>query len=512
MQPRVQVGFRNIVEVDSSGLSLMASLDQYRKSVSPQTWNLAIHYAQQLKSRNIKIAFFNSTPQGGGVALMRHALVRFFRLIGVDCKWYVPKPKPEVFRITKTNHNILQGVADSNERLSEDKRATLEEWASTNASRYWTSENGPLAARDKGGADVVVIDDPQMPSLVNEAKNQDRDRPVIFRSHIQVRGDLADTSGTATSEVWDWVWKSAQHANLFISHPVAAFVPSCVPKDSIAYMPATTDWLDGLNKDLSTYSTRHYIQEFNNDCYKQRMTKLLYPARPYIVQIARFDPSKGIPDVLASYTEFRRSHLPIGTPSRMIPQLVIAGHGAIDDPDASLVYDQTMYLLDAQFNDVRNDVIVMRLGPTDQLLNALMANARVALQLSTREGFEVKVSEALHKGIPIIATRAGGIPLQVTHGKNGFLVESGDHKAVARHLATLFKDENAYRHMSKYAKAHVSDEVSTVGNAVCWMYLADALSQGQDLKPYERWVADMAREAAGMDWEHGEDRLPRPVA
>jgi glycosyltransferase involved in cell wall biosynthesis len=54
-----------------------------------------------------------------------------------------------------------------------------------------------------------------------------------------------------------------------------------------------------------------------------------------------------------------------------------------------------------------------------------ISNAKVALQLSTREGFEVKVSEALHKGIPVVTTKAGGIPLQVEHGKNGYLVDPG---------------------------------------------------------------------------------------
>ncbi|EJD44230.1 hypothetical protein AURDEDRAFT_166621 [Auricularia subglabra TFB-10046 SS5] len=48
-----------------------------------------------------------------------------------------------------------------------------------------------------------------------------------------------------------------------------------------------------------------------------------------------------------------------------------------------------------------------------------MSNVRVALQLSSREGLEVKVAEAIR----IIATRAGGIPLQVQHGKSDVLVE-----------------------------------------------------------------------------------------
>jgi len=36
-----------------------------------------------------KIAFFSATPQGGGVALMRHALVRFWDQLGVKLNWFV---------------------------------------------------------------------------------------------------------------------------------------------------------------------------------------------------------------------------------------------------------------------------------------------------------------------------------------------------------------------------------------------------------------------------------------
>lgn len=44
-------------------------------------------FVNSLKKSNKKIAFFSSTPQGGGVALMRHALVRLGNLLGVDLKW-----------------------------------------------------------------------------------------------------------------------------------------------------------------------------------------------------------------------------------------------------------------------------------------------------------------------------------------------------------------------------------------------------------------------------------------
>jgi glycosyltransferase involved in cell wall biosynthesis len=421
---------------------------------------------------------------------------------------YVPKPKPAVFRITKNNHNILQGVADPGLRLTRHQTDTLDEWCKTNAERFWIPDDCPLAPRSKGGADVIIVDDPQMPSLVKLAKQQDPTRPVIFRSHIQVRADLADQEGTPTSEVWNWIWNNVKEADVFVSHPVRDFIPSNVTTSKVGYMPATTDWLDGLNKQLSDWDSQYYIRQFAADCSRFGMNHLAYPVRQYIVQIARFDPAKGIPDVLASYAELRRNHMK-DRPIEEVPQLVIAGHGAIDDPDATQIYDETISKLEELYHDIREDVIVMRLGPTDQLLNALMSTAHVALQLSTREGFEVKVSEALHKGIPIIATRAGGIPLQVQHGKSGFLVQPGDYQAVAKHLNTLFTDTKVYDEMSQFAETHVSDEVSTVGNAMAWLYLADCLANGEKLEPNGRWINDLAREGAGVPYQEGEVRLPR---
>lgn len=156
-------------------------------------------------------------------------------------------------------------------------------------------------------------------------------------------------------------------------------------------------------------------------------------------------------------------------------------------------------------------ISVIRLGPSDQMLNALLSKAKIALQLSTREGFEVKVSEAIHKGKPVIASRAGGIPLQVQDGKNGFLVDVGDTEAVAKCLYDLWTDEELYNRMSEAALHTVSDEVTTVGNALSWLYLASQLTAGKKVKPNERWINDLAREEAGIPYKEGENKLKRAV-
>ncbi|KAF1832769.1 trehalose phosphorylase [Decorospora gaudefroyi] len=508
----VHMGSRRQVLVDLDGLVHITELGSYEDTVKKETTGVAtMHFIDSLKKNKTKIAFFNSTAQGGGVALMRHALIRYLRLAGVDCRWYVPFGKANIFRITKDNHNILQGVAKHGEHLTDKKIHALDGWVVDETEKcHWTDFGGPLAAREKGGADVIIVDDPQMPSLVKIAKEKDPNRPVIFRSHIQVRADLADQEGTATSKVWEWIWNHVKDCDVFVSHPVRAFVPKSVTPEKVGYLPATTDWLDGLNKHMHPWDEQYYLHEFKIQSYGAGMRQLALPDRKYIVQIARFDPAKGIPDVLASYARFRQVYMK-GEPLVNIPQLVICGHGAVDDPDATKIFKETEDALAGEYQEFKDDVIIMRLGPSDQLLNALMSCAHVALQLSTREGFEVKVSEALHKGTPIIATRAGGIPLQVQDGKSGFLVRPGDHDAVAKHLYDLFTDSELHSTMSEFASKHVSDEVSTVGNALGWLYLADELAKGEKIAPNGQWINDMARQKAGIPYEADENKLTRNV-
>jgi hypothetical protein len=177
----VQMGHRRQVLVDLDSRVHIAERESYDSTVRMDTTGAAtLHYANSLKKRRTKIAFFNSTAQGGGVALMRHALMRYLALLGIDCKWYVPYGKTNIFRITKDNHNILQGVATAGERLTEEKITELDNWVVEEADKCrWVEHGGPLSSRERGGADVIVVDDPQMPSLVKIAKERDS-RYVLF--------------------------------------------------------------------------------------------------------------------------------------------------------------------------------------------------------------------------------------------------------------------------------------------------------------------------------------------
>lgn len=188
------------------------------------------------------------------------------------------------------------------------------------------------------------------------------------------------------------------------------------------------------------------VHGFNEQAARQGTSELKYPRKRYICQIARFDPAKGIPDVIQSFSRFRSKLREAKVKDE--PQLVICGHSSVDDPDGAAVFDKTMKQIQDECQDLLDDIIIARLGPSDQMLNAIISKAEIVLQLSTREGFEVKVSEALHKGKPVVVTNAGGIPLQVNDKHNGFVVSRNDPKTVAQHLFDLWTDQDLYQRMS----------------------------------------------------------------
>eukprot|EP00624_Nannochloropsis_granulata_P006562 evm.model.NODE_49373_length_27502_cov_28.034180.1 len=448
--PRVLVGYRNEVEVDCNIDIHLYDLEDYRKQCSEGTWHAVLAMADELRRRHIKVSFFNSTPQGGGVALMRHALLRFCNHLQVNVHWYVATPSPDVFTVTKRKfHNVLQGVAPPDVCLTEEDKAKWLTWTKVNVERHWDDPDGPLMT-----SDVIVIDDPQ-------------------------------------AQTWDFLWSAIKQADLFVSHPLSNFVPDCVPMESVVMMPAATDPLDGLNKPLDDFDVTYYQQVFNRICYDQGSRRVDWN-RPYITQIARFDPSKGIPDVLLSYRKLYHKFLDaldeksscanrageqvlkdssmdekhqdsedreefldfdveqegrgwqalqkqLCTEGSGLPQLIICGHGSVDDPDGTWVFEEAHTILDQEdFRDLLSHVTIVRIPPCDQILNVVLRGALCALQLSHREGFEVKVTEAIAKGVPVVAYAAGGIPFQIRHGENGFLVPVGDTNAVAEHLYNLY--------------------------------------------------------------------------
>lgn len=443
--------------------SFLVSTKAYQDSTDQKRWQQLLKLAERFKGQ--RLMFVSATPRGGGVALMRHAMIRLFRLLGVDAHWHILTENNTIFEITKTKfHNVLQAIADPKVKLSKSDKEMFEDWSRENARLL----NGSIKQ-----SDVIVIDDPQASGLIPYIKKHNPKARLIYRSHIQIVSKLLEDKETAAAKTWDYLWKNIKEADVFVSHPIAEFLPPQVDKHSAIMMPPTTDLLDGLNKPLSEEAMKYYLKMFNI-MLLQSQQEPLEEGRPYIVQIARFDPSKGIPEVIESYRLLREKMAAHGVPTEKTPALVIVGHGSIDDPDGQPIYHLTRQALRLPlYREIASDIKTGRLPHVDQLLNTLLRKSSVVVQLSFKEGFEIKVTEALLKGKPVISFRAGGIPLQISDRKGGFVVEpTGDCEKVSEILYQLFSDPSYLGKQSKLAKRYARDDLSTISNSIRWLELA----------------------------------------
>lgn len=450
----VRVKDDNEVEVTD-----LVTLEDYQKTCSETDWETLLDLTKKFQGK--RLAFINATPQGGGVALMRHALIRLFRLLKADVHWYILKPNQEVFNITKRKfHNILQAVASPDTMLTQEDKKLYSDWILENA-KIFTDRFKEL--------DAVVIDDPQPCGLIPHIKKLNPKIKIIYRSHIQIEAALVNKKGTPQYKTWQFLWDSIKDADLFVSHPVPQFIPEVVPPKKVVYMPAVTDPLDGLNKPLTNHQMDYYLHLFNKFAKIEGQSPLDLK-RPFIIQLARFDPSKGIPDVLKSYLKMTQLLKESG---QKAPQLVITGNGSVDDPDRAPIFSMVMDIISSkEYEQVRKDIKVVRLPHIDQLLNTLLRKSAVVLQLSTKEGFEIKVTEALMKGKPVIAYKTGGIPLQIKDTINGFLVEPGNTDQVAKHLFNLITNQQLYSHMSWAAENYYDKSLLTIQNASRWLNIS----------------------------------------
>lgn len=97
------------------------------------------------------------------------------------------------------------------------------------------------------------------------------------------------------------------------------------------------------------------------------------------------------------------------------------------------------------------DERVVLLGGRDDV-PALLAAADVFTLSSRYEGLPLALLEALSAGLPVVATRVGGIPEAVTDGVEGFLVPPADATALAAALLALVRDPARRAEMSAHAR------------------------------------------------------------
>ncbi len=154
------------------------------------------------------------------------------------------------------------------------------------------------------------------------------------------------------------------------------------------------------------------------------------PDQRILVHLSNFRPVKRLTDVIEI---FDRVHKKI--PSR----LLLIGDG----PDRSVAEWLAVQ------KGIHSDVLF--LGKQDQIQEKL-ALADIILMPSELESFGLAALEAMACEVVPIATRAGGVPEVIEHGKTGFLADVGDVETMARYAIELLGDEARLREMARQAR------------------------------------------------------------
>jgi len=161
-----------------------------------------------------------------------------------------------------------------------------------------------------------------------------------------------------------------------------------------------------------------------------RRSALAESAEKLVMHISNFRPVKRVRDVIRIFERIHRQ-----VPSR----LVLVGDGP-DRPEATDEAEQLGIASRVTF-----------LGRQESVAE-LLACADLFLLPSASESFGLSALEAMASGVPVIATRTGGLVEVVESGESGYLAEVGDVAAMGDAGARLLLDADLWGRTSHAAR------------------------------------------------------------
>ncbi len=354
-----------------------------------------------------RILHINATAYGGGVSELLRSSVPLLHDLGLTVDWEVISGRQDFFRATKALHNGLQGAPQA---LSEADRVAFLDCARENAQAL------------DGSYDFIVVHDPQpaaLPMLHGKG-----DARWVWRCHIDTSEPDADT----------WAFLRPYLAEFDAAvFTMAEFVPPDMPVARVETIAPAIDPLSPKNLELDLDTARQILDWIGVEL----------PGR-LVTQVSRFDAWKDPLGVIAAYRLVREE----------IPelQLALVGSMALDDPEGWEVYGQ---VTEHAAGDPLIHLYTNLTGVGNVEVNSFQRLSDVIVQKSIREGFGLVVSESLWKGTPVVAGRAGGIPMQMPAGTGGLLVDSVEECATA--MLKLLNDRELAEQLGRSGRAHVRE-------------------------------------------------------
>lgn len=383
----------------------MITLEDYLPVVGNEV--VANLHAKARRLYGKRIIHVNSTYQGGGVAEMLERLVPLMNDIGLEADWRILPGPLDFFNITKRFHNGLQG---EDFELTDEMRD------------LYVSQNGAFSDYAKLDAEAVIIHDPQPLPLIRFYQKR---QPWLWRCHI----DLTEPHG----ELWD-----------FLTQFILRYDTMIVSSED--YRRADL-WLQQVvfTPAIDPLSLKN--QPMDRDVVEAHLATLGVPQdKPYILQVSRFDKWKDMEGVLNSY-RIVRGEFPC--------RVVLCGSMAADDPEGLEMYQRIIEDA-ADLLDQGEAIIITDASNAE--VNALQRGAAVIMQKSKREGFGLTVTEGMWKARPVVATRVGGIPLQIDDMVGGLLVQPGHDEDFAAAVLKVLQDDSLAAELGYHAREKVRQD------------------------------------------------------
>jgi trehalose synthase len=381
------------------------SLNDYREIVGDDTIGKIYQKARKLYGKTV--VHVNSTYYGGGVAEILSGIVPLMNDVGIAAGWRMLRGTPDFFDITKKFHNALQG---NSLNLTEMKK------------KLYVQANEDFSTYSHITHDCVLIHDPQPLPLI---QFYPRKQPWIWRIHI----DLSNPN----QQLWEFLKNFILKYDMIIISSEEYRLKD-MPVEQRVIHPAI-DPLSAKNMPIPEKVIAKYLRKFH-----------IPTDKPIITQISRFDRFKDQEGLIEIWRMVKE---------KIDCRLVLCGSMALDDPESQQYYERTKRKAN---NYVKNSDVILITSENNILVNALQRISQVVVQKSLREGFGLTVTEAMLKEKPVVASRVGGITLQITDGKSGFLVDPDDKEGFAKKIIQVLRDPTLAKNIGERATQTVKEK------------------------------------------------------
>lgn len=360
----------------------MAKLEEIQKKFGIGTSDIKEAFSPL---NGIKITMISAASYGSGVSESAKTLHDYFAELGLKVSWQTIEAPQEFFEISKKISDSLVGITEiSSEELKIFKN---------------------LSSQIKIDTDTDILYLHDHPALI--AASYFTHIPKIYRCHFDI--------SRASLNTWQFIKPYIKKCQAAIFTLPSFHRDLETFKNKISYILPSIDPLSVKN----TFATPEQIKEVFN---KHQISL----KEPVLLQVSRFDRLKDPCGLIDAFNLVQKDF-----PSA---QLVIAGALAPDDTKAELCCQET--LKKAQGN---KNIKILSLNKQDAQISALQSGATLIVQKSLAESFGLAITEALWKAKPVVASKVGGIPLQITDRKTGLLCS--DVETCAENILRLLKDK-----------------------------------------------------------------------